>query len=308
MTPELPRRHGDADAGSSNSELSCAIRFIRLHMDNQVGGIMPHFNESAPMDLRGLTWSRSAGSVNSDGAFLKAESPDKSLYFKLSSYNAAQGIYGHETINELLAYRVAAELGFPVPETELTKALVCIDGTEYETYVALSATYKLPEETRMSFENFYKSVRADNESAFSVAVRFGWEKQVYQMFLFDFLVFNRDRHGANLEVLDRYGVRRLSPLFDNGLSFAVSCYTDAELDKFDIHADRQVNNFIGSRSLYENIASMPSYISMNNPRPDFHDRLLAGLHNILSAKHKEVIWDLFSSRWAYVRRHILDNR
>ena len=62
-------------------------------------------------DLRHLSWSQAVGSINSDGAFLKATSADKSLYYKISAYNSSQGVYGHETINELIAYRVSEELG-----------------------------------------------------------------------------------------------------------------------------------------------------------------------------------------------------
>jgi predicted ATP-grasp superfamily ATP-dependent carboligase len=226
----------------------------------------------------------------------------------MSAYNVAQGVYGHEAVNELLAYRIAAELSIPVPETKLIKALVCIDNTEFETYIAVSESFKSECETRMSYENFYKSVRLKNESAMSVAIRFGWEATVQQMVLFDFLIFNRDRHGANLEVLENNGIRRLSPLFDNGLSLAVSCHTDAELDAFDVTADNMVNNFIGSRSLYENIKDIPASAIICRPRSDFYNRLFSGLNDVLSAKHRDVIWELFSKRWEYILQHILEKQ
>jgi hypothetical protein len=245
------------------------------------------------------------GSINSDGAFLKATNEDKSIYYKMSAYNAAQGVFGHEAVNELLAYRVASELGVPVPETELVKALVRVDNMEFETYLAVSKSFQPADGTRVSFENFYKSVRTGSETALSVAFRYGWETQIQQMFVFDFLIFNRDRHGANLEVLENGGEKRLSPLFDNGLSFAVSCHTDAELSAFDVTADKLVNNFIGSRSLYENIGGIHRPDLIGRPGKGFRDRLLEGLADVLSAKHMEVVWELLCKRWAYVSRGAL---
>lgn len=48
------------------------------------------------------------------------------------------------------------------------------------------------------------------------------------MFLFDYLICNRDRHGANIEVLQKGENYRLAPIFDNGLSFLFSCYNDGK--------------------------------------------------------------------------------
>jgi hypothetical protein len=203
--------------------------------------------------------------------------------------------------NELITYRVALELGINVPKTELVKSLVRIDGTEFETYTAVSETYKSENDTRVSYEDFYKSARETGESALAVAKRFGWETQVYTMFLFDFIIFNRDRHGANLEVLEADGQRRLSPLFDNGLSLAVSCHTDAELTAFDVMADRQVNNFIGTRSLRENLDSITIPLMIKGLREDARARLFAGLSEVLTPLHLDVIWNLLWGRWQYVK-------
>ena len=254
------------------------------------------------VDLRGLIWTRATGSVCTDGAFLKAISDDSSLYYKMSAYNSAQGVYGHEAINELIAYRVAKELGIPVPETSLVKAFVCVDNTEFETYVAVSESYKSALDSRMPFEDFYKSVRREGETSLSVALRYGWEQQVNLMFFYDFLIFNRDRHGANLEVLETDGEKRLSPFFDNGLSFACSCNNDSELEAFDVMADKQVNNFIGTRSLYSNLQSITAPVRVNELREDFKNDLFNGLSGLLTEKHLEVIWRTIWERWVYAKK------
>jgi len=252
-------------------------------------------------DLRHLTWSRAAGSINSDGAFLKAVSEDKSLYYKMSAYNSSQGVYGHEAVNELISYRVSKELGISVPSVSLTEALVRVDGEEFQTSLAVSESFKTAYDTRVAFENFYKANRENGESALSVAQRFGWLPFVHKMFLFDFLIFNRDRHGANLEVLETEGKKRLSPLFDNGLSFAVSCSNDKELAVFDAMADKHVNNFIGSRSLYENLNSIKTPIAVKELREDARKSLLEDLDGTLSKLHLEVIWNILWGRWQYAK-------
>ena len=256
----------------------------------------------ASIDLRGLTWSHMVGSVASDGTFLKSTNDDRTLYYKMSAYNASQGVYGHEAINELIAFRVAAELDVPVPDTCLANALVRVDGVEFTTYVAVSRSYKMPEDTRTSYEDFYTAKRAAGESALSVARRFGWSARVEQMFLFDFLIYCRDRHGANLEVLENNGIRRLSPLFDNGLSLTCSCATDAELAAFDVMADRHVNNFIGARSLYQNLDLIDAPVQVGEFVMEARSRIFAGLDDLLSDKRKDTIWDLLWGRWLYAKK------
>ena len=258
--------------------------------------------KNTSVDLRNLIWTRGAGSVCSDGAFLKATSDDYSLYYKMSGYNSAQGVYGHEAINELVAYRVAKELGVPAPPTTLTKALVSIDNSEFETHIAVSESFKTARDSRMSFDDFYKSVRREGETALSVALRYGWEQRVSQMFLYDFLIINRDRHGANLEVLETDGEKRLSPLFDNGLSFACSCASDVELEAFDIMADRQVNNFIGTRSLHSNLKSVTTPIKVKELREEARSRLFDGLDGIISKLHQDVIWRILWERYNYAKK------
>lgn len=56
------------------------------------------------------------------------------------------------------------------------------------------------------------------------------------MFIVDYLICNRDRHGANIEVLlDEKEEPRIEPLFDQGLLLLFSCYNDLEsVRKFDI--------------------------------------------------------------------------
>ena len=46
----------------------------------------------------------------------------------------------------------------------------------------------------------YDLHRREKESPLEFFVRIGWQKYVYQMLLVDYLICNRDRHGANIEI------------------------------------------------------------------------------------------------------------
>ena len=67
---------------------------------------------------------------------------------------------------------------------------------------------------------FYQLERNDGESPLEFCVRQGWGESIYQMLVVDYLILNRDRHGANIEVLrdTKRKTLRLAPIFDHGLS------------------------------------------------------------------------------------------
>ena len=91
----------------------------------------------------------------------------------------------------------------------------------------------------------YKELEAlPDESVLAFCTRMGWENYIYQMLIVDYLILNRDRHGANIEVLrnSRKKTVRLAPLFAHGLSLLRSCPDDAAAAGFDVMADKPCNN------------------------------------------------------------------
>jgi len=252
-------------------------------------------------DLRGQVWSRTAGSLASDGVYMKTELTidGTDYYLKLSRYDSYRGIYGHESVNELIACRLGKLLGFSVPEGTLRRCLVRIDDKDHDTYVFVAKSYKTTG-SRVAFEDFYVDNRlSDKESPLDLCKRFGWTDYIYKMFVFDYLIINRDRHGANLEVM-KNGDKRLSPLLDNGLSFVCSCTDESELASFDIAEDRSVNNFIGEKRLEANLDKIDKKIEFDELKEPIIDRLLEGLHGVLPdgflMKIREIIW----RRWQNV--------
>jgi len=254
-------------------------------------------------DLRDIVWSVAAGSLASDGVHMKAERRigETDCYLKLSRYDSYRGIYGHESVNEVIASRLGKLLGFSVPEGLLRRCLVKIDGKEHETYVYIGKSYKTAG-SRVAFEDFYVANRqSDQESPLDLCKRFGWADYIYKMFIFDYLIINRDRHGANLEVM-KNGGRELSPYFDNGLSLACTCIDEAELASFSIMEDRPVNNFIGERRLLLNLGKIDKMLEFSELRESDGEGLFAGLHGVLPQRYFSVIWEIIWGRWHDVKK------
>ena len=121
------------------------------------------------------------------------------------------------------------------------------------------------------------------------------------MIITDFLICNRDRHGANIEILlDEKEKARPVPLFDHGLSLLFSCYDNLEsIRKFDIMEDRVVNNFIGSKSLEYNLRFIPkgeNFFAGELKAKD-KEKILKNLDGILPKEHLEKIWEMIWERW-----------
>ena len=132
-------------------------------------------------------------------------------------------------------------------------------------------------------------------------IRMGWKDYIYQMLVVDYLILNWDRHGANIEVLRNSQSKtvRLAPLFDHGLSLLYSCQDDAAAAAFDVLTDKPCNNYIGSRSTWENLNKISkSELPAIHPLHE-NDReiLLEGLDGIISQTLQEKIWEMIWKRW-----------
>lgn len=255
----------------------------------------------SPQDLRHLSWTEAAFSSGTGGMLLKArEQTGKSLwYYKLSSYDSYRGVYGHECVNELIASRLLDVLGFPHVRYRLINARISIDGHEVQTWICRSASFRRTGEGKMGLDTFFDLHRQGSESPLDLCERYGWTEQIRQMASFDYLIANRDRHGANIEVLrSRDGSIRLAPLFDNGLSLVFSCLDNQDqVRAFAPLTDVPANNYLGSHSLEQNLQIIGLPHEMGTLQPAHRDMLLRGLDDILSPVHLSKIWDIVWERW-----------
>lgn len=254
-------------------------------------------------DLKFLDWTDKKISLGTPGCFLKAyeEKNGVRLYYKLSNYDSYRGIFGHECVNELIVSRLLDLLGIPHLNYQLVYAELCIDGQVEKGYVSRSVNFRKKNERKIAFDVYYELYREKKESPLEFVKRLGWEQYVYQMFVVDFLICNRDRHGANIEILlDETEEPRLAPLFDHGLSFLFSCYDNQEaIQRFDVMEDKVVNNFIGSKSLEYNLHLIPKGMRLfpRELKKEHEKELMKGLEHALPEIHLKKIWEMLWKRW-----------
>lgn len=220
---------------------------------------MDLFKETST-DLNYLEWTLSRATPGTAGTFLKAYEEKESVkyYYKMSNYDSVQGIYGHESINEIVAQNIAEVFGIAHLHYDLVYCKVNVADVEYITRVTKSKDFKNVGESKLTFESYYDILHLDGESIWDFITRMSLEDYFYDMFIFDYVICNRDRHGANIEVLEKNGSYRLAPLFDNGLSLMFSCYNDGQaMLKFDKLKQGPVNNYVGSSNLADNLKLVP---------------------------------------------------
>lgn len=254
-------------------------------------------------DLTYLKWSHARNSSGTAGTFLKSQSiiSGEKVYYKLSNFDSEKGIIGHECVNEIIVDRFLTIMGIEHLEYQLIHADIEMDGQIYETWLCASKDFKQCGEAKAALDNYYQINKVGMESHYDFCVKQGWQMYIDRMLAVDYLILNRDRHGANVEVLrnGRRHTMRIAPLFDHGLSFLCSCYTDEEIDKFDVMADKPCQNFIGSRSTFENlnlIADKSSIFPLKLEE-EHKNILFHGLEHVITEKHREKIWKMLMGRW-----------
>ena len=257
-------------------------------------------------DLRHLDWALRKMSPGTPGCFLKAyeESDERKIYYKLSNYDSYRGVYGHESVNELIVSRLLDVLDIPHVKYHLVHACLSIDGQDIKTWVSASFNFRQQDEEKIAFDIFYDMEKESKESPYEFAARYGWETYICQMICVDYLIANRDRHGGNIEVLRNLLTEQihLAPLFDQGLSLLFSTYGDEkQIFEFDVMKDIQANNFIGSISLEYNLSLIPSEYNLQIRSLKERDccYIMNGLENVLGNLHREKIWEMLWKRWCY---------
>ncbi|WP_066738222.1 hypothetical protein [Butyrivibrio sp. AE2032] len=254
-------------------------------------------------DLTYLQWSHVRSSSGTAGTFLKASSfiGGEKRYYKLSDFDPSKGVVGHECVNEIIVDRLLTLLNVEHLEYELINADIEIDSRTYSTYLCSSLDFKADKETKVALDDYYRENTFPGESPYDFCVRQGWANYINNMLVIDYIILNRDRHGANIEVLrnSRAHTLRLAPLFDHGISLLYSCHSDEVAKTFDITADKQCNNFIGGRSCYENLSLLPSKEKLFNGMliPKHKDVLFEGLEEVLSKTFMDRIWDMIYERY-----------
>ena len=254
-------------------------------------------------DLTYLKWSHIKSSSGTAGTFLKSESTlhGAKIYYKLSNFDPVKGVVGHECVNEIIVDRLLTILGVEHLSYELINADIEIEGNIYSTYLCASEDFKKRGESKIALDDYYRTNAKKGESHYDFCVREGWKEYIDRMIAVDYLILNRDRHGANIEVLrnSRAHTLRIAPLFDHGLSLLYSCMSDNDGEQFDIMQDKRCQNFIGGYSCYENLQLIKdkTKIFENKLQESDRDIIFEGMDNILSDIFINKIWNMIYERY-----------
>lgn len=260
-------------------------------------------------DLTYLKWSHIRSSSGTAGTFLKSESTisGKKVYYKLSNFDQEKGVVGHECVNEIIVDRLLTLLGVEHLHYQLILADIEIDGRIYTTYLCASEDFKNRGESKTSLDNYFVANHQQGESAYDFCQRLGFGEYIDTMLAIDYLILNRDRHGANIEVLrnSRAHSIRIAPYFDHGLSLLFNCLSEDEIGSFDIMKERQCNNYIGSRSCYENLSFIKGKkVFSGELKGTDRDYLFKDLSDILSSTHLDQIWSMLTERYRILNENI----
>lgn len=260
-------------------------------------------------DLTHLDWSESETSSATGGSYLKARSGEgpEATYYKLSCYDEVNGVYGHECVNETIAARLMGVLCIRHVPYRLVHARVRIGGHEHETWLSESASFRERGESKASLARFYSLNRLEGETRLRFCERFGWMQDIQKAMLVDYLIANRDRHGSNLEVLkSRDGQLCLAPLFDNGLSLYYSSFNAQQLEAIDPLQDVIANNFLGTRSLEQNLVRfVPGNLPIGRLKEAHETQVTDGLapaldgavQGVSGADFAHRLWQMIWERW-----------
>lgn len=254
-------------------------------------------------DLTFLQWSHVRSSSGTAGTFLKSQSTlnGEKKYYKISNFNSVDGIVGHECINEIIVDRLLTILGVEHLSYELIHADIEIEGRVYNTYLCASVDFKKRGESKVALDDYYRTNGQKGELHYDFCVRNGWRKHIDTMLAIDYIILNRDRHGANIEVLRNSKNRtlRIAPLFDHGLSLLYSCVTDDEARDFDILEDKRCQNFIGGYSCYDNLKLIqnPKDVFSSKLKESDKEIIFEGLEDVLSETFIDKIWNMIFERY-----------
>ena len=254
-------------------------------------------------DMTHLSWSKIRHSSGTAGSFLKTYSMlgGKKTYYKLSNFDQMNGIVGHECVNEIIVDRLLDILGIDHLHYQLIHADVVIGGKQHEVFLCASEDFKQRDESKLALDAYWEIEHLEHESVMDFCIRNGWEEYIYQMLVVDFLILNRDRHGANIEVLrnSRKKTIRLAPLFDHGLSLLFSSRNDSDVTKCNVMEDKRVNNYIGSFSTWENLKLIPKdkLPQLSALRESDKEVLMKDLDGVISQTLQDKIWDMIWKRW-----------
>ena len=166
----------------------------------------------------------------------------------------------------------------------------------------LTLDYKEKGEDKIALDEYYEVERFPSESKLDFCIRNHWEEYIYTMLAVDFIIMNRDRHGANIEVLrnPKKKTLRIAPLFDHGISLCYQCQSEKDIETLNIDEEKRVQCFFtNSSTARDNLCLIPK-----TQLPHFgklvesdKERLFMDLKECLDSRLLDAIWNMIWRRY-----------
>lgn len=256
------------------------------------------------IDLRPLKFSK--GTIGSGSAGTLYKSNTSKYYFKLSSFSEYYpDEYGYESVCEVINSRLCNCLGIAHAEYDMMRAKVLINEREFELWLCVSKNFKPDIAKRTTLETYLKYYGIsgyDLMQNFEFCKDKEFFKDLCSMLLVDYIIYNRDRHGANIELFIEKDNVTLAPIYDTGYSLISPClYDKGKLDIFDINSTGPVNNFLISRYYDKVLEVIKDYSTMPEINIDtFHisdlrqcfrcdsDYILSKIYSMIRKRYENV--------------------
>ena len=139
-----------------------AVLTVNFHIDDRFAGLAA--GNPSDILLAGLSIYRFHKTSKFIAAHLGAEDEKfgplqggKHMYSyeeRLSNFDKARGIIGHECMNELIVDRLLTILGIPHLAYQLIHADVTVDGKTHEVYLCASEDFKAKRETKIALDAY----------------------------------------------------------------------------------------------------------------------------------------------------------
>ncbi len=260
----------------------------------------------ARQDLRYLSWDEHTQPSGLTGTCPKAREGTgvNATFYKLCDEDRACDIHNQAPFNELVACRLMDILGIAHVKQHLVHARIKVQGHERDAWLLRSKCYREKGMQSAALELVFDAGQQQYETPLEFCLRQGWSHQVSTLLLVDFLIANRSRTGDNIEVVRKPdGTCELAPLYANARSLISSCCTtELSIERFDPLLDLDANNFLGSRSLVENLQFVDPAFEVQPLLPEHRELLFCGFRGILPKLYQDAMWDIIWGRWrAYAR-------
>ena len=228
-------------------------------------------------------------------------------YFKLSYFDTYNGFTGTESINEVIAGRLGRKLGLPVLYQYLELVRVRINGRYYTTYACRSESFKKDGFERMNAGKMFDMYCLNNENPMEGIRRLGFSDFVDLLLVWDYLMMGKDRHSGNIEFLNRNGVVRPAPIFDNGISFLYSIFLNDQkrfqkIKDYDVFKNNTANNFLGTRDLEYNLNYVRKPITVRKLLKNDRRSIFYNLGGVVPEEYLNKIWSIICYRYLRLRQ------